>query len=78
MEHLSQAGFDTQVKAVDFPVRIQKNDYYQSIRERFISDSRGFSDQEIESGIDELLTLFVDQVDLNFNDRLYAVIGSKK
>lgn len=73
---LKDAGFSVCVEKIEYPVSIAKNDYFQAIRERFISDLRDFSERELEAGIAQIDAQHLEEM-MQFSDALYAVMGER-
>ncbi|NJN78638.1 MAG: class I SAM-dependent methyltransferase, partial [Saprospiraceae bacterium] len=53
-EGFKQAGFETTIEFIEYPLNIEKQRYYGMVKNRYMSLLSQFSDDEIERGIDEL------------------------
>jgi len=67
-----QCGFKTHVSAFNYEVNICKRDYFDLLINRFMSNLRSLSDQDIQTGIEELDGIYSDEW-LNFFDRLDVI-----
>jgi len=74
---LRGAGFSLRTVPGDYPVRISWDNYRQAVRERFISDLRSFTSEQIEKGLLDTRRRLGKVKTMNFHDRLVAFIGTK-
>ena len=74
---LELAGFNTQVTAINFPLRQTKTHWYAMLRAKFMSDLATFSDEAIETGISELETTYPDDW-IEHTDQLLFVLARPK
>jgi hypothetical protein len=74
---LGKAGFTVTETPGDYPVRISWSRYCGAVRERFISDLRPFSSEEIEAGLSEVQNHLRSSREMRFYDRLVAFTGTK-
>ena len=54
VENLKSCGFDVESFCLNLPLRITKKKWYNKIRDRIFSSFNSLSDEEIETGIDEI------------------------
>merc|ERR1712186_301308 len=68
-EHLRKAGFDVaSTSAESFPLRIKRDVWYRMLHQRFWSWLTLFSDEEIQSGIEELERKFPVNAEASSSD----------
>lgn len=70
---ISSAGLHAEVKTLEWPVSLPKEQWFKMLRARFISDLFKFSNEEIETGIAEIdRDSLTEQI--QFNDSLIFII----
>ncbi|MDP0561350.1 MAG: class I SAM-dependent methyltransferase [Candidatus Endonucleobacter sp. (ex Gigantidas childressi)] len=69
--------FETETTHFCFNVEIEKQRYFDLLRQRFMSNLRNFSDNEIENGVLEIDRDYPDDV-LKFEDLMYIIHLIKK
>lgn len=74
---LETAGFNTSVSVLDFPLRQSKDHWYGMLRAKFMSDLMGFSNAEIEAGIEEIESKYPNAA-IEHADRLLFVLATSK
>ena len=67
-----QCGLTTSVSTTHFDVKMDKEDYFKLLRQRFISNLRNLSDNDIERGIAELNDAYPHKI-MQFQDGLHIV-----
>lgn len=73
---LKNAGFQVMTHHRSHTFTLPKEDWYTMLRHRFMSDLGGFSDAEIEAGIDEIEREYPDQT-MNITDNLIFITAIK-
>ena len=73
-----KVGLLTDVFFKDYPIRIEKERYFQMLRDRFLCLLSYFDDNEINKGIDELREKYSKESIWQFKERYLFVRGRKK
>ena len=74
---LKEVGFETQIEYFRYPVELSRSQWFQMLRERFMSSLQPISDDEIEQGIKELDQRY-DAERYSFDDVLVGIRFRKK
>ena len=69
VEAMSRTGFGVSVNFVEYPLKIEREQYFNMVRNRYMSLLSLFSDDEIAKGIEEMERRFADTTILEFPDR---------
>lgn len=76
-DELRECGFTVETEFDEHTFYLSKRDWFDMLRNRFMSDLGSFSDEEIETGIQQIDERFDDST-LLFCDRLIFILGSKQ
>jgi hypothetical protein len=76
-DQISPEGLKRQVMSGREPGEINKGDLYNAMRVRFVTLLKGFSDEQIEQGIEELEEKFQGQDILYFDVPMKGLILTK-
>ncbi len=76
-ELFKNAGFQTKIDFVSYPLNIAKTKYLKMVENRYMSLLSSFSDREILAGINEIEQKYSDKEILKFNDVFVFVLGTK-
>lgn len=76
-EGLTKAGLRTETSRITYPVKISADDFHTSILQRYMSDLKDFSDEELSAGIREIQEACGSPDPYRFEDALYCVCGIK-
>ena len=74
--HLQAAGLDARLFHVEHELRLDRERYIGMVRARYMSLLSTFTDEEIETGIEEMRAAHPEPV-LTFPDRFAFVLGVK-
>lgn len=77
LELLEEAGFEVELESLDYESAIPRYEYFQMIRERYLSLLASFTDEELEAGIAEIEDTLVDDHALEFTDRFDFLTAAK-
>ena len=72
-----EAGFQTQVNFVKYPLNISKTKYIKMVENRYMSLLSSFNDREISEGIDEIKQNYSNKDILSFQDIFVFITGTK-
>jgi len=72
-----EAGFETSISMVDYPLSISRDRYVAMVRNRYMSLLSDFTDKEIEQGAQEIEERYNDKEILEFQDRFVFILGRK-
>ena len=77
-EEMERAGFLVSCHAYDYPVAIEKMQWFSFIRNRYWSTFSYFSNEEIEEGIQEIETQYPEEDVLSFTDTILLLEAVKQ
>jgi len=76
VEELIHESFDVDVKTESYIFKLDKNIWFEMLRNRFMSDLATFSDDEIESGIREVEKNIIEN-EVSIEDKIVFISASK-
>lgn len=76
-DELLSCGFEVKTELDEHTFYLSKREWFDMLRNRFMSDLGSFSDAEIETGIQQIDARFDDST-LLFCDRLIFIVGNKQ
>lgn len=74
---LESAGFHVGVIVRAYPLKVNKEYWFEKIRQRFMSNLADFDGEELNQGLRELEKEYKAKETLDFADRLVFIVGSK-
>ena len=74
---LAEAGFQVATDFVEYPVSIEKAQYFKMVENRYMSGLRAFSDREIQAGLEEMARKYADSTVLQFAERFVFLTALK-
>lgn len=77
VSELIDSNFKVQTFKYKLPIKIDKQQYYNNLRKRFISVLEQFTDEEIESGIIELETKYNTINQFVISDNMISILAKK-
>lgn len=78
IELLQKAKFKVRKKPVDYKIKISTENFYNAIKNRFISDLSPFSDEQLSEGIEEIKQQYLEnQTEFILLDRLWVITAEK-
>lgn len=66
---LAGAGFEVAIDFVEYPVSVEKTQYFKMVENRYMSGLRRFDDREIQVGLEELALKYAESTVLHFAER---------
>ncbi|MDJ0661056.1 MAG: class I SAM-dependent methyltransferase [Crocosphaera sp.] len=72
-----KVGFKTTVEFIDYTVSIPKKQYFNMVKNRYMSLLSRFNDEEIEQGLIEMREKYANVSNLEFCDRFVFLIAKK-
>lgn len=72
-----EAGFQTEINMVKYPLNLSKSKYFQMVKNRYMSLLSSFTDLEIEKGLNEMEEKYININNLAFNDVFVFITGTK-
>ncbi len=70
-------GFKTKVNFVEYAVSIPKENYFNMVKNRYMSLLSRFNDQELKQGLIEMTEKYASLSNLEFCDRFVFLLGQK-
>lgn len=74
---LEHVGFSVDIHTIKYPLKIEKDRYFNMVKNRYMSLLSEFSDSEINAGINYMRAKYSNTTFLEFNDVFIAVTGIK-
>lgn len=75
---LKNGGFEVENDFIAFNHKIEKEHYFQQVRDRFMTVLSSFSDEEITEGLEEMEAKYRDKTELEFTDHFDFITAVKK
>ena len=70
-------GFKTTVNFVEYAVSIPKENYFNMVKNRYMSLLSRFNDEEIKQGLTEMIEKYANLSNLEFCDRFVFLVAQK-
>ncbi|MGF1488479.1 MAG: class I SAM-dependent methyltransferase [Prochloraceae cyanobacterium] len=70
-------GFKTKIEPFTYPITIEKNKYFQMLKDRFLSFLYSFTDREIQIGIEELKQKYENEEIISLQEKYVFIIAKK-
>lgn len=76
-QELIESGFQVTTQIIKYPLRIEKERYFNMVKYRYMSLLSAFTDPEIEAGLAEMHAKYHNQNELIFDDVFISLIADK-